>query len=106
MPPLIRRRPWSERLKEHLDPYDFLLWLSEEFHDSAWDEALQDWALLIGAGANLVFIIARANSGLSSSGRRDDVFGDFDGRGGSGWFAWLVSQRLSVSRKTPIDQSC
>jgi len=91
MPPLIRRRPLSGRLKDYLNPYDLLLWLSEELHESALDEALQDWALPIGAGANLIFIIARANSGLSNTGRRDDVFGDFDGRGGSGWLGWFAS---------------
>lgn len=92
MPPLIRRAPLSERVKALLNPYDFLLWLSEELHESAWDEALKEWTVPIGVAANLVFMIARANSGnSSSSSRRDDVFGDFDGRGGSGWFAWLVS---------------
>ena len=91
MPPLIRRKPFSERLKEFLNPYDFLLWLSEELHESAWDEALKDWAIPIGAGANLVLIIARANSGSSTVSRRDDVFGDFDGSGGSEWLRWLVS---------------
>ncbi|GAB7340043.1 hypothetical protein MBLNU457_6542t1 [Dothideomycetes sp. NU457] len=91
MPPLIRRKPLSERLKDYLNPYDLLLWLSEELHESALEEALQDWALPIGAGANLIFIIARANSGLSNTARRDDVFGDFDGRGGSGWLGWFAS---------------
>jgi len=90
MPPLIRRKPWSEKLREHLNPYDFLLWLSEELHDSAWDESLQDWATPIGAGANLLFLIGRANSGASGSGGRDDVFGNFSGRRGTGWLAWLV----------------
>jgi len=92
MPPIIRRAPLSERVKALLNPYDFLLWLSEELHESAWDERLKDWTVPIGVGANLVFMIARANSAGSGGSRRDDVFGDFDGRGGSGWFAWLVSR--------------
>ncbi|GAB7352041.1 hypothetical protein MBLNU459_g2552t1 [Dothideomycetes sp. NU459] len=91
MPPLIRRAPLSERIKALLNPYDLLLWLSEELHESAWDERLRDWTVPIGIAANLIFMIARANSGGSSSARRDDVFGDFDGRAGSGWFAWLAS---------------
>lgn len=91
MPPLIRRAPLSERIAALLNPYDFLLWLSEELHESAWDEKLKGWTVPIGVAANIVFMIARANSGTSSGSRRDDVFGDFDGRGGSGWFAWLVS---------------
>ena len=94
MPRLVRRAPLSDRIKAFLDPADFFLWLSEELHESAWDEALKDWAAPIGLGANLVFVIARANSGSGTVGRRDDVFGDFDGRGGSGWFTWLVRIRV------------
>lgn len=91
MPRLVRRQPLSERIKAYLDPYDFLLWIAEELHESAWDEALKDWAAPIGLAANIVIIIARANSGTGTSRKRDDVFGDFDGEGESGWFAWLVS---------------
>ncbi|KAJ9620441.1 hypothetical protein H2203_007647 [Taxawa tesnikishii (nom. ined.)] len=65
MPPIIRRAPLGERIKAYLNPYDFLLWLSEELHESALDEALQGWAPAIGLGANLLFMIARANSGAS-----------------------------------------
>lgn len=90
MPRLVRRQPLSERIKSFLDPYDFLLWLAEELHDSTWDDALRDWTLPIGAASNLIFVIARANSGGPASSRRNDVFGDMDGRGSSGWFSWLV----------------
>lgn len=89
MPARVRRAPLSERVKAFLNPYDFLLWLSEELHESAWDEALRDYTTPIGVAANILFIIARANSG-GEKRRSDDVFGDFDGRGGSGWFAWFV----------------
>ncbi|TKX26539.1 hypothetical protein C1H76_1071 [Elsinoe australis] len=91
MPRLVRRQPWSERFKSALDPYDFLLWLGEELHDSTWDDALKEWTLSIGAAANFIYVIARANSGGGSASRSNDVFGDFDGRGSSGWFSWLCS---------------
>lgn len=91
MPPLIRKAPLSERIKARLNPYDMLLWLSEELHESALDDKFRDWTLPIGVAMNLVYMVARANSGRSERGRSDDLFGDFDGRGGSGWFAWFVS---------------
>lgn len=103
MPRLVRRQPLSERIKAFLDPFDFLLWVSEELHDSAWDEALKDWAVPIGLSANLVLIIARANSGGSTASRGDNVFGDFDGRRGTGWFAWLVSEEANYLRKNDSD---
>ncbi|PNS16304.1 Meiotically up-regulated protein 154 protein [Sphaceloma murrayae] len=91
MPRLVRRQPLSERIKSALDPYDFLLWLAEELHDSTWDDALKDWTLPIGAALNFILVIARSNSGAASSTRSNDVFGDFDGRSSSGWFTWLCS---------------
>lgn len=97
MPPLIRKAPLSERIKALLNPYDFLLWLSEELHESAIDEKLRDWTLPIGLAANFIYMIARANSAGETRGRRDDVFGDFDGRGGSGWFAWFVSRSRTAT---------
>lgn len=90
MPRLVRKTPLTERIKAHLNVYDLLLWLSEELHESALEDALKNWTVPIGFGLNVIFIIARANSGSSKTKRRDDVFGDFDGRGGSGWFSWLV----------------
>ena len=96
MPRVVRQEPLVERIKAYLNPLDFLLWLSEELHESAWEEALQDWAIPIGAGANLLFIITRANSRQTNTRSRDDVFGDFDGRAGTGWFTWLVRLFSSV----------
>jgi len=95
MPPLIRKQSRMERVKALLNPYDLLLYLSEELHESAIDEKLRDWTIPIGVAANFVYMIARANSVGGSSGRVDDVFGDFEGRGGSGWLAWFV--RLTTS---------
>jgi hypothetical protein len=45
MPPIIRRAPLSERIKAYLNPYDLLLWIAEELHESALDEALRDWGM-------------------------------------------------------------
>jgi len=90
MPPLIRKQSRMERVKALLNPYDLLLYLSEELHESAIDEKLRDWTIPIGVAANFVYMIARANSSGGSSGRVDDVFGDYEGRGGSGWLAWFV----------------
>ncbi|GAM88287.1 hypothetical protein ANO11243_063200 [Dothideomycetidae sp. 11243] len=99
MPRLVRRQPLTERIKAALDPYDFLLWLAEEFNDSAWDETLRDWTVPIGTATNIVFVVARANSSKGNSYSGNDVFGDFEGRSGSGWFRWLcllVSHTLAV----------
>jgi len=88
MPKLVRRQPLIERIRDYLNPIDFLIWLSEEIDSNGWDQLEKEWAIPIGFGLNLVFLIARANSG----GRRasyDDVFGD--DRSGSGWLSWLVS---------------
>ena len=88
MPRLIRRRPLAERIREYLDPADFLLWLSEEFDSSDWDQWQRDWATPIGLLLNVIFLIARANSGYSRQSN-DDVFGDNISR--SSMSSWLVS---------------
>lgn len=95
MPPkrLVRRDPLSKRLREYLDPYDFLLWLSELLNDDTYDEWLHVWALPIGIALNILFILARGASKRGGSGG-DDVFGDIDGGGSA--FAWLVS--LSICK--------
>jgi len=77
-------------MKAYLDPLDFLLYLSEELNDDAYEELLNSWATPIGIALNAVFIIAR---GASKSGEANDLFADdgFAGSKGSGWFAWMVS---------------
>lgn len=90
MPRLVRRAPLSERIKAYLDPYDFLLWLSEELNDDTYDEWFKDWATSVGVGLNIVFILARGASKPGASRGGDDVFGDADERSGRGWFSWLV----------------
>ena len=91
MPPLVRRRPFLERIKANFDPYDLLLWLSEELNDDSYDELLNAWATPIGIAVNIIFILARGASRPSTVRGSDDVFGDIEARHGSGWFAWLVS---------------
>lgn len=91
MPRLVRRRPLGERILAYLNPYDFLLWLSEEFEGGEWDELEKNWSLPIGLGLNLVFLIARANSRPGGSQDFDDVFGDGDG---TSLLSWLVRYLL------------
>lgn len=86
MPKIVRRQPLSERIAAYLNPYDFLLWLSEELESSGWDQIEKEWALPIGAGLNLIFLIARSNTQTRSTSY-DDVFGESLG---SGWLVWLV----------------
>jgi hypothetical protein len=87
---LVRRAPLSERIKALLDPYDFLLWLSEQWNDDMYDEWLKDFATPIGIGLNILFILARG-AGRNKDGRGgSDVFGDTDGSMSGGWFSWLV----------------
>lgn len=90
MPKFVRRQPLSERIFASLNPYDFLLWLSEELESSGWDRIEKEWAFPIGVGLNLVFLIARSNTQSKSAGY-DDVFGD---GAGSSFFGWLVSEML------------
>lgn len=93
MPPLVRRRPLLERIQAYLDPWDFLLWISEELNDDAHEEILNNWATPIGITLNALFIIAKgaSKSGESNDLFGDDVFADFEGKKSSGWFAWMVS---------------
>jgi len=80
-----------------LDPLDFLLWLSEQFDSDDWDQWQRDWATPIGLAANLVMLIARANSGSRRSGEVDDVFGeDYTGTGWLSWFSTFVVHVLSL----------
>lgn len=95
MPKYVRRQPLSERIKAYLNPYDFLLWLSEEIESNGWDQLEKEWATPIGIALNLVFLVARANSKASTKGY-DDVFGDVPK---IAWTAWLVRSNDSRSRR-------
>ena len=88
-PRLIRRRPLVERIKAYLNPLDFLLWLSEEIDSNDWEQWNKEWANPIGIILNIVFLIARANTAYSTSGGRDDVFGNDTTY--TPWMTWFVS---------------
>lgn len=85
MPRLVRRRPLWERITSNLNPMDFLLWLSEELETRDWDSKLVGTQL--GLTMNLVFLLARANAGATSSSD-NDLFGD---ETKIGWFSYVVS---------------
>lgn len=87
-PRLVRRRPLAERIKAYLNPFDFLLWLSEELDSSDWDQWQKEWANPIGALLNVVFLLARANSGPSTSSKGNDIFGEDADH--TGWLPWFV----------------
>jgi len=87
MPRLVRRQPLAERIKSYLNPLDFLLWLSEEIDSSDWDQWAKNWALPLGIGLNVVFLVARANSKGNGSQAIDDVFGE---EPEVSWLNWFV----------------
>ena len=87
MPPYVRKQPLIERIKAWFDVYDVLLWLSEQIESHGWDQVEKAYAVPIGIGINLVFLIARANVGKRSN-NYDDVFGETSS---SGWGAAMVS---------------
>ena len=91
-PRLVRRRPMKERIKAYVNPLDFLLWLSEQLDSGDWDEWQKEWAYPIGILLNVIFLIARANSGYNTRGRADDVFGEDVGY--AGWLPWFVCGEL------------
>lgn len=76
MPParqrLVRKRPLSERISAWLNPSDLLLWASEEIKTRDLDAASVGTKLSVAA--NGIFLIARANSGATTTG--DDVFSE------------------------------
>lgn len=88
MPRLVRRKPMLERMKENLDPVDWLVYLSESFDSSDLDT--KSLGTTIGLGCNFVYLLARANSGRKSK-NVDDVFGD---SGSAGWLGWFVRHVL------------
>ena len=97
MPPrarLVRRTPLATRLKAYFDPWDFLLWASEELNSRNWEDFQAQWATSIAITLNVGFMIARANSAGTSSSYGEDVFSDDSTSRGSGWLSWLVGSQL------------
>jgi hypothetical protein len=87
---VVRRAPLLERIKDYLNPHDFVLWASEELNSNDWEDFQKSYGTTIGFALNLVFLVTRANSGSRPS-RGDDVFGDESTRSGSGWLVWLCT---------------
>ncbi|KAF1995257.1 hypothetical protein P154DRAFT_474621, partial [Amniculicola lignicola CBS 123094] len=89
MPRLVRRAPLAERIQAYLDPWDWIMWAQEELNSSDWDEFAKSWAFTIGLASNIVFMIAKANSGGTRKYTADDVFGE--GKVTSaGWLRWFL----------------
>ncbi|KZM22968.1 uncharacterized protein EKO05_0011205 [Ascochyta rabiei] len=97
MPRLVRKAPLSERIKTYLDPSDWALWISEELSGSGWEDLAASYALYIGLGANLAFIVAQANTGASNSFDNDGVFREASGPGWLSWLANLLVLMLSAA---------
>ncbi|KAI0626428.1 DUF2418 multi-domain protein [Pyrenophora tritici-repentis] len=97
MPKLVRRAPLSERIKSYLDPSDWLIWISEELNSSDWDDFASSYALYIGFGANLLFVLAQANSGAPTTDDDDGVFSEVQGPGWVEWIMGLVVLVLSIT---------
>ncbi|KAF2748602.1 hypothetical protein M011DRAFT_457347 [Sporormia fimetaria CBS 119925] len=89
MPPVIRKAPLTERIKNYLDPVEWFMWASEELNSSDWDEFASNYATSIGFGANLVYIFAQANTGRRNT-VGDDVFGE-PRSNSSGWLRWFLN---------------
>jgi hypothetical protein len=96
MPRLIRRKPLVERIKDYLNPGDFLLWLSEEIETRDWDS--KQFAAPLALGLHIAFLVSRANSGNSGRSGGDDVFGD--DYSGTGWFSYIVGY---LSTRVPFN---
>ncbi|KAG9229039.1 hypothetical protein BJ875DRAFT_388177 [Amylocarpus encephaloides] len=82
---LVRRKPLFERVKDYLNPGDFLLYLSEEIETRDWDS--KHLANSVALGLHTVLLIARANTGASAARGSDDVFGD--DQSGAGWLNYI-----------------
>lgn len=89
MPRLVRRAPLAERIKAYLDPWDWLMWASEELNSNDWEDFAKSYATPMGIGMNIVYMIAKANAGGSST-VSDDVFSDRQSSRSSGWLKWFV----------------
>ncbi|KAH8750540.1 hypothetical protein F5883DRAFT_223032 [Diaporthe sp. PMI_573] len=97
MPPrrLVRRRPLWERIKSRFDPWDYVLWLSEEIETRNFGS--KSLGNQLGVACNFVFILARVYGSSSTGSDNDDIFSDSDSGTSSGWlayFAWSIMWNL------------
>lgn len=89
MPPrLVRRRPLWERIKARFDPWDYVLWLSEEFETRNFGS--KSLGNQVGVACNFVFILARVYGSYSAGSNDDDIFSDSESSTSSGWLAWFA----------------
>lgn len=91
MPPrprLVRRRPVWQRIKAAIDPWDFLLWMSEEIETRNFGS--KSLGNRLGLALNFVFILTRVYGSSSTGSDNDDVFSD-SGSDSPGWLAYFVS---------------
>lgn len=100
MPPrprsrLVRRRPLLERIKANLDPWDYLLWLSEEIETRNFGS--KSLGTQLGLALNFAFILARSYGSSSTGGDNDDIFSDSESAGTSGWLAYFVSSCVALA---------
>lgn len=100
MPPrsrsrLVRRRPLTERIKAYLDPWDYLLWLSEEIETRNFGS--KSLGTQLGLALNFIFILARVYGSSSTGGDDDDIFSDSASTGTSGWLAYFVSSWTALA---------
>jgi hypothetical protein len=77
-----------ERIQGYLDPWDWLMWASEELNSNDLDDFANAYATPLGLASNIIFMIAKANAGKSISDG-DDVFGEYR-KNSTGWLKWFV----------------
>lgn len=93
MPPFRRKRSICARIIDYLNPLDWLLWASEEFESG--DSISKATGTSTGLVVSFMFLIARANTGGTSS-YEDDVFSDYSGPSWSSWLASLTVWCLTM----------
>lgn len=95
MPRLVRRAPLWQRIQAYTDPLDWFIYISEELNSSDWDQFASNYALYLGFAANVVFVVAQANSAASAASDDDGVFSDVKGLGLLPWLANILVLVLS-----------
>lgn len=96
MPPRrIRRRPLMERIKAKFDPWDYILWLSEEIETREFGS--KTLGNQLGLALNVLFILARVYGSSSTSDDDADIFSDSESTGSTGWLAYFVGSRTALA---------
>lgn len=96
MPPRrVRRRPLMERIKAKFDPWDYILWLSEEIETREFGS--KTLGNQLGLALNVLFILARVYGSSSTGGDDDDIFSDSESTSSTGWLAYFVSSWTALA---------